>query len=171
MEANRYKDTVQMLHFGGLLMWPPLQQLLWAGLKDPDVALLDLIAQQSRMLHSWTTTLNLQGSIDDAIAPDTVLKRSHSDCGQLVILPEERRRQNAVQLEALAPHGEKWLIQEHIRTLRTVGEWQAFIVNGAVIHTIHMYKDPDTSAWVARQVLSFWSLEEIWYLVPHTASG
>lgn len=35
-------------------------------------------------------------------------------------------------------------MQEYVPTLQTVGEWQTFIVNGSVIHTIHTYKTPDS---------------------------
>lgn len=164
-EATTFANNIQRLHITGLLMWPPPMQIVRAGLKDPDIALLDLIAAESQSLRPKTTTISRQELVDDSvIIPGTVLKRSNSDCSQHVIMPDERRRRNAEHLRSLCRHGEKWLMQEYVDTLQTVGEWRTFIVNGSIIHTIHTYKDSYTHAWVASQATSFWSLEEIRYV-------
>ena len=170
-EATTFTNNIESLHISGLLMWPPATQILRAGLKDPDIALLDLIAADSQTLRPRTTTINVHGSVDDnLIITGTVLKRSNSDCSQHIIMPADRRRRNVEHLRACSLHGEKWLMQEYVNTLQTVGEWRTFIVNGSVIHSIHTYMDSVTNAWVASQATSFWSLEEIRYVWGYTGS-
>ena len=164
-EANTYTARIRIMQLSGLLMWPPPAQIERSGRKDPDVALLDVIANEFHTLRPTTTTINLQGVVnDDMIALETVLKRSNSDCGQHVILPEARRNRKVDHLRTLSLYGEQWLMQEYVTTLHTVGEWRTFIVNGSVIHTVHTYRHPDTGAWVAKQASSFWSLKQLRYV-------
>ncbi|KAG6373961.1 hypothetical protein JVT61DRAFT_6126 [Boletus reticuloceps] len=159
-EIERYSKKIQALSFGGrLLMWPPPKQLERAGRKDPDSISLQWIADQSNSLHPTTELLvDIPNAI---IRQGTVLKRSHSDCSHHVILPQERRKRTTDNLKGLSPVGECWLQQEYIATLKDVGEWRTFLVNGTVVHTVHTYRLSSAEAWQGRHVTSFWSLDEL----------
>lgn len=160
-EVTIYKERLHALQLSGLLVWPPPKQIERVGWKDPDCVLLDLIARRLNGLRPATIPLQPQDIDSSSIIPDTVLKRSNSDCGHHVIFPDERRKRNVEHLRELSPYGEKWLMQEYVPTLRTVGEWRVFIVNGAVIQTVHTYMHSDTKRWEATLATTFWSLDEI----------
>lgn len=144
-----------------MLVWPPPLHLTRAGSKDPDCASLDWICDQmDNCLRPKTTYLKSDFTTAD-IEDNTVLKRPHSDCGHHVIFPDERRKRNDVYMRQNSPSGERWLMQEYVPTLQTVGEWRTFIVNGCIIHTVHTFKNLSTGKWIAKQVNSFWTLQEM----------
>lgn len=148
-----------LLLSGVLLVWPPPKQIERAGLKDPDSILLHLAAVHTDSLRPVTSLLQLEIIDDASLQNATVLKRSNSDCGKHVIFPEERRKRNVEYLKELSPHGERWLMQEYVPTMKNVGEWRTFIVNGAIIHTVHTYNGD--AGWEAKLVATMWSLREI----------
>lgn len=164
-EVKTYGDHIQRLTFGGkrrLLMWPPPKQLERAGLKHPDCAALSFIAMQMKTLRP--NTVRILDVRNYNIEKETVLKRSHSDCGQHVILPGDRRKRTEDYLKEHSAYGEVWLQQEYVDPLKSVGEWRAFIVNGQLIHTVHTFRDDLTGRWQGTQAKTIWSLEEITYV-------
>jgi hypothetical protein len=111
------------------------------------------------------------------IPTDTVLKRSHSECGEHVIMPvtlaggsggaadRYRKSINAMRtwsnLDARTHSGdEKWASQEYIETLVTVGEWRFFLIGGHVDNIVHTIKGKD-GLWIGRRVSSFLTLAEL----------
>lgn len=158
-EIAAYDARMQELQLKGLLVWPPPKQLERVGRKDTDCVLLDMISGRSNALRPKTVVLCRDGP---DIKPDTVLKRSNSDCGHHVVFPDERRMRTTDYIQSLSPCGEMWLMQDYVPTLVTLGEWRTFIVNGAVIHTVHTCKRSGTDGWKAKLATSFWSLDEIW---------
>ena len=163
---------MQMVRF-----WPPVPSIRHAANKWNTVAILDMIAAENGWMRPRTTPLH-HGCI---IPADTVLKRSHSDSGEHVILPEHSVVGNGTEdiqkrhaLSALRTWEElekvtfsteeKWVSQEYVQTLASLGEWRCFLVGGhieCIVHTV-----PDTSGrWRGRRVSTFLSLEEIRYAI------
>lgn len=135
------------------------------GRKEPDAGTLAVIAHRLQRPHPASTSVE-----DKPIQENTVLKRANSDAGLHVILPHQRRDRNLENLKALSPNGERWLMQEYVETLITVGEWRVFVVNGHPIHTAHTFKTE--SGWRAEPATSFWSLRDIEYVerIYHSVS-
>ncbi|KAG6369439.1 hypothetical protein JVT61DRAFT_14857 [Boletus reticuloceps] len=173
-DRRRYDATLSAL-MQVAKFWPPVPSLQMAGYKWNTVAILDMIAVK----HGWRrpkTTLLTPGC---PIPAGTVLKRSHSDCGDFVILPEEdvrgtgaaatseRDRRNALrtweELNARTSSPEqRWVSQDYVDSLAVFGEWRFFIVGGHVICTVHTMKmDDDNDVWHGRRVWQFRSLAEI----------
>lgn len=139
-------------------IWPPPKQIDWMGAKSTDAVLLGIIADRTGNPSPRTETVAPNAIM---IPTDTVLKRSNSDSGNHVILPNNRPRRTLLFLQDNSPHGELWLSQEFIPTLQTMGEWRVFIVNGHIIHAIHTYKAASGHGWIARPATLFWSLNDI----------
>lgn len=162
-ECELFMQRLSVIQRKPLAIWPPPKQLEWMGKKVSDSKMLAIIAKESNRPHPSTSVLDLATLTDVTMPDDTVLKRGNSDCGTHVLFPSNRtrRRRCVADLQAMSPFGELWLSQEFIPTLQTIGEWRVFIVNGSIIHTIHTCKVDDGVGWAARQVMSFWSLNEI----------
>lgn len=144
-----------------------------AGQKWKTVKILEMAA--SRNGWSRPRTDILEPHCD--IPPGTVLKRSHSDCGEFVIMPEQsiigsggavdraRQRLNAMRAwsyldERTFTGHEMWASQEYIDTLITLGEWRFFLVGGHVTNVVHTFHAPDGN-WVGRRVSTFLTLAEL----------
>ncbi|KAG9311951.1 hypothetical protein JVU11DRAFT_7214 [Chiua virens] len=141
----------------GLAMWPPTKQLERAGFKFHLLVDLTLINDRQHAIRPATCLLPLNSPIPD----DTVLKRSHSDCGAHVIMPGDAKRRTWSYLRSQTPGNELWLSQEYVDTLSRLGEWRAFLLGGEIIHVVHTYRDRSKGEWHGREVLSYWSLEEL----------
>ena len=160
-ELNAYHDNARLLQTEGpTIIWPPPKQLERVGWKEPDALFLGIFSKQNRRMHPRTHALNLETLT--CIPGGMVLKRSNSDCSTHVILPEDTCRLTVDDLKRHSPHGELWLAQEYVPTLRMIGEWRVFIVNGTIIQTVHTYRNANSQGrWIAKQATSFWTLEEI----------
>lgn len=114
------------------------------------ISILDRIAVAEGWRRPRTTPL-VHGQ---EIPEDAVLKRTHSDCGFHVVLPEisvetqdagavNRRKELKSQrtwghldLRTTAPE-QLWIAQEYVPTLRSLGEWRVFLVGGCPLNVVH----------------------------------
>lgn len=174
-DLARYDATLTEL-MKRVRFWPPVPSLRMAGLKWNVVMILDMIAVKHGWIRPKTTVLTPGCQIPKG----TVLKRSHSDCGDFVILPEgavkgntraatnERGLRRALRtwdelnVRTSAPE-QKWASQEYVDTLVMFGEWRCFIVGGHIINVVHTVKVGDDGLWRGQTVRNFLSLSEIRY--------
>lgn len=101
----------------------------------------------------------------DPLPPNAVLKRTHSDSGNHVILPKDnpvKRTWAYMDAHSNIP-GCRWFSQAYIDLLRTVGEWRVVMVGGAPAYTIHTRPRKDKS-WKYRTVTEFWPLDRLLYV-------
>lgn len=141
--------------------WPPVQQVNGIGSKHRLIRHLEFVASTMSSLRPVTIILN--GG--DLIPTTAVLKRSHSDCGEHVIMPGNSGR-NWTYLNNYPPiHGATWFAQAHVPTLRTLGEWRVFIIGGKPIYVVHTKYNNEKETWSWEQTDSFYSLEEYQYVI------
>lgn len=147
-----------------------------AARKWNTVAILDMIADKNGWRRPKTTLLT-RGC---HIPVDTVLKRSHSDCGEFVIMPEEPLKTSGTatkwprgvqrllhtweELDARtnAPE-QRWVSQEYVDTLVKIGEWRCFLVGGHVMNVVHTMK-MDEASWHGKRISNFLTLAEMRYV-------
>ena len=181
-DRKNYDQTLLVL-MQVVKFWPPVPSLQMAARKWSTVAILDMIAVEHGWLRPKTTVL----TPGCEIPPGTVLKRSHSECGLSVILPEEAvrgtggvasrecrmrkalRTWDQLNARTTAPL-QKWASQEYVDTLTMFGEWRCFIVGGHVINVVHTIKEDNCDLWHGERVWQFLSLAEIRY-VPNAYHG
>jgi len=139
-----------------LYVWPPVQQVNGIGSKQQLVYHLDIIAVKTSSLRPVTKVLK----VGDSLPKDAVIKRSHSDCGQHVLMPNESGRDwfNLNQYPKVP--GATWFAQAYVPTLRKLGEWRVFIIGGRPIYTVHTKYHEGKSTWSWEPVDSFYSLRE-----------
>lgn len=131
-------------------------------MKDEVIRDLSTIAIYSKDIRP--TTIVLPKSRHCAIPKDTVLKRSHSDCGHHVIMPNDTMKRTWEYLSSQTMHGEKWISQEYISTFKAFGEWRVFVVRGHIHHILHTWKTK-SGLWDGREVSHYWSLDELWCVI------
>ena len=176
-EDRRHYDQTLLVLMQVVKFWPPVPTLQMVARKWNTVAILDMIAVENGWRRPKTTVL----TPGCAIPTGTVLKRSHSECGLCVILPEEVVRDTeGVPSQELdmwkglrtwdhlnartTVTGQKWVSQEYVDTLVMFGEWRCFIVGGHVINVVHTIKEDDSDLWHGKRVWEFLSLAEIRYV-------
>jgi hypothetical protein len=98
---------------------------------------LDVIAGQTSSLHPQSKILK----DGDPIPKDAVIKRTHSDCGDHVIMPTDLGDRNWDNLnDNLHILGSVWIAQALVPTLRKLGEWKVILIGGQPLYTVSMYK-------------------------------
>lgn len=144
-----------------------------AGHKWKTVKILEMAARANGWSRPRTDILERSREIPAG----TVLKRSHSDCGEYVVMPEQsvsgsgaaadrsRQRLNAMRTwshldDRTYSEEERWVSQQYVETLITVGEWRFFLVGGHVENIVHTFHAPDGN-WLGRRVSSFLTLGEL----------
>lgn len=142
-----------------VLMWPPIKQVQCAARKIDTLQHLKVIANMQNQFSPQTTILK-EG---DEIPDDVVLKRSHSDCGDHVILPYSTPSFRTWKHMTGSIHSDElWMKQEYVPSLRELGEWRCFIIGGRMISVIHTVKmKSGKHVWKYNQVDSFLKLDEI----------
>ncbi|KIK76714.1 hypothetical protein PAXRUDRAFT_169022, partial [Paxillus rubicundulus Ve08.2h10] len=153
--------------------WPPVPSMHMAAHKWNMVGVLDFIAKENSWCRPSTTQVMDSGPIPNG----TVLKRSHSDCGEFVFLPpeaikgdgreaekEREYRQGLRNWEVLCEsthtEDETWVSQQYVDTLETLGEWRCFLVGGHIMNVVHTSKGMG-GLWVGKRTSRFLSLQEI----------
>ena len=137
--------------------WPPIPQVKASALKITTIGNLDTIAQVQRGRRPATIVL----SEGDEIVPGTMLKRSHGDCGKQVVMPSNTVRRNWTYLSSqLSEPHHRWMMQEYVPALETVGEWRVFVVGGRPMHVVHTRR-LKSGKWMGRRVENFCMLQEI----------
>ena len=110
-----------------------------------------------------------------------VLKREFSDGARHVYIPnhplvteadkgKEARRFNRYWKKARVESGSngyKWLVQEYVPTLATVGETRHMCINGSPVRTVITGKLPTPgTVWSAEGIRSMITLKEIQFVFP-----
>lgn len=174
-ELRRFEARMRLLS-SEVSFWPPIPQVQMAGYKQDTITLLDGIATT----HSWKRPCTRVIHDGELIPTNGVLKRTHSDCGSHVLLPEESVPHDAVdavprKMELSARRtwdsindlttsmDQSWICQDYIPTLLKLGEWRFFIVGEQIVNVVHTLKDTasDSDAWSGRPVVSFYTKAEI----------
>ncbi|KAI6036032.1 hypothetical protein PISMIDRAFT_25408 [Pisolithus microcarpus 441] len=160
----RWKDSSEADWFAAnlwtirkVIIWPPARELEHAGWKFPIID--DLYAIATSLIPACPP-ITRRLCTSDPIPPDTVLKRSHSDCSAHVIMPDASNKRMWPYLMSQAPTGEMWMAQQHMPMLSKFGEWRVFIVGGKIIQVVHTHR-AGKGDWHASRVLTYWSLEEL----------
>ncbi|KIK78084.1 hypothetical protein PAXRUDRAFT_17080 [Paxillus rubicundulus Ve08.2h10] len=185
-EREQYKRTIMALS-RIVPLWPPIPTVRVAGQKWRTVKMLEMAA----LANNWNRPSTKILLHPCEIPRDTVLKCSHSDCGEYVIMPEwtvagstsvdiakhteigKKRAWLYLEAHTHSPE-EQWASQEYVETLVTLGEWRFFLVGGHVENIVHTIKGVDGN-WTGKWVCSFLQLSELrdlWtnrHAVPVTA--
>ncbi|KAG6380436.1 hypothetical protein JVT61DRAFT_8574 [Boletus reticuloceps] len=169
---NVYEATLLILA-RVVKFWPPIPQVRTAAHKWLTTPILDMIAAANGWRRPKTTVLTPGG----VIPTGTMLRRSHSNYGDFVILPPEsvvgdgavadkKRRQleghrSWSELKSRTSSGEqRWASQEYVETLKTLGEWRCFVLGGHIALVVHTIYKPDEH-WEGKRVWQFKSLRQI----------
>ena len=151
---SQYRERLNKLK-ATILIWPPPPQVEQVAKKDILIGHMDRISQQMGTMRPETKKL----ARGDPIPTGTVLKRTHSDSGQHVILPASEYRQWS-NMEQGPPEAQ-WLSQEFVPTLRSIGEWRVVIVNLTIQYVTHTLAAKDGSqALSSKPVEGYYSLDE-----------
>lgn len=155
-QLTRYESYITQLS-RQTLFWPPIRLARYAANKWTITSHLQMIA---RLQGSYTPSTTILTPGHD-IPANTVLKRTHSECGQHVILPTDRKLHRTWEyLNARTGKDELWMAQEYVESLAQMGEWRAFIIGGKVISVMHTHKVSDGD-WLGACTNSYLSLDEI----------
>ena len=139
-------------------IWPPIKPAKLSANKWTTITHLQMIARRMGGFAPVTTLLR----DGDPISSGVVLKRSHSDCGEHVILPSASARNRSwPHLTRLTSKDTFWMSQEYVPSLEKMGEWKAFIIGGKIIAVMHSRKVPSSGEWKGEQVDAFVTLDEM----------
>jgi hypothetical protein len=141
-------------------VWPPLSQVNEIGSKKDLLSNLDAIALTiTKTLRPKTKELQY----GDDIPVNTVIKRSHSDCGLHVFRPGDAGRNWESFGRLTHVPGATWFSQTYVPALAKLGEWRVFIIGGEIIYTVHTRYDPEKGVWMWDPVNTYYSLRELRY--------
>ena len=120
---------------------------------------LDIIAQERTNTARPRTRLVVDG---ERIVNAMVLKRTHSDAGEHVIIPSDVYKRNWDYLRGqLDVRGSQWMVQSFVEHLPKLGEWRVFLVGGKVVYTVHTLKNQDRKTWYWDVAHTYYTLEEL----------
>lgn len=142
-------------------IWPPINQVNDIGSKKRLMQHLSNIAAISKTIRPVTKIISSQTHIPNNI----VLKRSHSDSGQHVLMPNEQGR----DWESLSRHMEipgcVWMGQTLVPHLHDIGEWRVFIIGGRIVYCVHTRYNQGKRTWKWEPVTEYYSLNELKYVL------
>lgn len=142
-------------------IWPPPQHVERMGSKITLANNLDFIAATAtNTKRPITRILDVTQQIPDSI----VVKRTHSDSGNHVLLPGNPLINQEYLLSQLNIPDAVWFGQSYVPTLRHLGEWRVFIIGGRIIDIVHTRIHQETGCWKWERATQFWSLEELGYV-------
>jgi len=120
---------------------------------------LDLIAQERTNTARPRTRLLIDG---ERIVDVMVLKRTHSDAGEHVVMPSDIHKRNWDYLRSqLDVPGSQWMVQSFVEPLARLGEWRVFLVGGKVVYTVHTLKSQGRTTWSWDVAHTYYTLEEL----------
>ena len=158
VNVHQYLDNLRRLS-RIIRMWPPQDHVNTIASKWELAQTLDLIAQERTKTARPKTRLLVDGeNILDAM----VLKRTHSDAGEHVIIPSDVNRRNWTYLRSqLDVPGSQWMAQSFVQPLVKLGEWRVFLIGGKPVYTVHTLKNRDRNTWSWDMVRTYYTLEEL----------
>src|ERR1700683_4854973 len=139
-------------------MWSPHNQ---AMSKLEQIHLLDLAAANRTHSTRLRTYLLVDG---EGFAIRMVLKRTHHDMGQHVLLPNDPRCDWDFLKNNMEVPECNWFAQSYISTLITLEEWRVLIVGGQIVYTVHTVKDPVKKTW-SWDITTTYYLQELRYFM------
>ena len=158
INIRQYLDNLQGLS-RIIRMWPPQNHVNTMASKWELAQTLDFIAQERTKTARPKTRLLMDG---ETILNAMVLKRTHSDAGQHVILPLDINRRNWDYLRSqLDVPGSRWMAQSFVEPLVKLGEWRVFLIGGKPVYMVHTLKNRDQNTWSWDVVHTYYTLEEL----------
>jgi len=140
-------------------MWPPQDHANTMASKWELAQSLDLIAQERTNTARPRTRLLVDG---ERILNAMVLKRTHSDAGEHVIVLSDTLRRNWDYLCAqLDVPDSRWMAQSFVEQLVRLGEWRVFLIGGKVVYTVHTLKNWEWNTWSWDMAHTYYTLEEL----------
>jgi hypothetical protein len=100
-------------------------------------------------------------SVGDDIKQVAVLKRSHSDSGEHVLMPGDPRRNWEYMSNAMDVPGCKWIAQMYSPSLLAYGEWRVIILGGEIFHVTHTIYNKSKKTWSGQTTNSWYTIEEL----------
>jgi hypothetical protein len=150
---EKYKREIEKLK-QEVHLWPPQDQVLN---KYQLIKQLDLIAAR-RTISARPVTHRLE-DIDNIDPTKVVLKRTHSDMCQHVILPGDETKYTKEYLECcLEVPGSFWFAQTFVPMLRELGEWRVFIIGGRIVYVVHTHHNWAKGIWMSETPTTYYSL-------------
>ena len=158
VNVHQYLDNLQGLS-RIIRMWPPQNHVNTMASKWELAQTLDLIAQERTKTVRPKTRLLVDG---ENILDVMVLKRTHSDAGEHVIVPSDVNRRNWDYLRSqLDVPGSRWMAQSFVELLVKLGEWRVFLIGGKPVYVVHTLKNPDRNTWSWDMARTYYTLEEL----------
>lgn len=140
-------------------MWPPQDHVNTIASKWELAQTLNLITQEATNTARPMTRLLVDG---ERIVDAMVLKRTHSDAGEHVVIPSNVHKRNWDYLRGqLDVPGSRWMGQAYVEHLARLGEWRVFIVGGKIVYTVHTLKNQERNTWSWDVVHTYYTLEEL----------
>jgi glutathione synthase/RimK-type ligase-like ATP-grasp enzyme len=93
-----------------------------------------------------------------------VLKRSHSDSGQHVLMPNDTGRDWSSLTRQMDIPGCVWIGQTLVPQLKEIGEWRVFIIGGRIVYCVHTIYNDTKHTWKWEPVTDHYSLDELTYV-------
>jgi hypothetical protein len=142
-------------------IWPPPNQ---SKNKWELIQMLDLVAaRRTYSVRPITRPLQIGDPINDMV----VLKRTHSDMGNHVLLPNNLNRNWKYMSRNMEVPGCMWLAQSYVYTLASLGEWRVFLMGGQIVYVVHTVHNPQKGTWTWDVPVNYYSLEELRYFETH----
>jgi hypothetical protein len=118
-----------------LAVWPPVEELVRASRKMNVIQDLDFVAREvTRTIRPVTNLLSDAPSIER----ETFLKREGSDCARHVYNPRRAAEISPEKLSLMVSvYDYRWIKQQYVPELATVGEWRIIIINRRILHVIN----------------------------------
>jgi hypothetical protein len=145
-------------------VWPDFEHVNGIGSKCNLYHHLDMIAS------SITKTARLPWKVaqpGDRLRLDAVMKRTHSDSGQHVILSNTPLYNWEYFSNNMAIPGCQWIAQKYCHTLLNYGEWRVFILGGSIFHVVHTIYNKSRRTWTGQEATSWYTLDELKCVFDH----
>jgi hypothetical protein len=104
--------------------------------------------------------INLDKPLPDYI----VIKRSHSDANEHILLPNNLRRTKEYLMANLEIQDSVWYGQTYIPLLERLGEWRVLMVGGRIMYVVHTLRNKN-GTWKCDIVQNYYSLAELRYFL------
>ena len=157
--VSMYKKNILQLA-SVILFWPDPLELEKLASKAVLISHLDEVARTCTQSFRPTTERLSPGQ---SIPSNTVLKRTNSDCGLHVLMPESIHRNWEYLHKNSEIDGSIWLSQSYVPSLYKLGEWRVILIGGQVVHTVHTHYKPHLNDWTFNAAEKFYSLGELRY--------
>jgi hypothetical protein len=126
---DNHRTLVHLVH-----IWPPLDEVGGVGSKEQLITNLDVVASTYTASARPTTQVLKPG---DPFPNGCVIKRSHSDAANHVLMPTDTRQNWETISQMPSVPNAVWLAQTYAPLLHRAGEWRVLIVGGRPLYVVH----------------------------------